>query len=169
MRLFIALNFNENMKYALLKMQNALKQNGVRGNFTRDENLHMTLVFIGESDDPKKIERIMRDVPFSAFDINVSGLKCFKDMVFAKVEANPDLMDYVNRLRSALSGKDIDFDTKKFTPHITLVRRAGGAKGYEKIGNVLDETMKVSRISLMKSEQSKQGMVYTELGYVKAF
>ena len=31
MRLFIALNFNENMKNALLKMQNALKQSGVRG------------------------------------------------------------------------------------------------------------------------------------------
>ena len=80
MRLFIALNFNENMKYALLKMQNALKQSGVRGSFTRDENLHMTLVFIGESDDQKKIERIMRDVPFSAFDINVSGyIRCAHD------------------------------------------------------------------------------------------
>ncbi|SEA78396.1 hypothetical protein SAMN05216349_12851 [Oribacterium sp. KHPX15] len=37
MRLFIAINFNENMKYALLKMQNELKKSGVKGSFTRED------------------------------------------------------------------------------------------------------------------------------------
>ena len=168
MRLFIAINFNENMKYALLKMQNDLKRCGIKGSFTREENLHMTLVFIGENDDPGKIEKIMRNISFKAFPIRISGFRRFKDMIFANVEDNPELNDYVKKLRQALSDNDIDFDRKSFMPHITLVRRARVAKDIQvDNGKVIDETMKVNRISLMKSEQGKYGMIYTEIGYTK--
>ncbi|MBP3802670.1 MAG: hypothetical protein J6I76_02050 [Oribacterium sp.] len=80
MRLFIAININENVKYALLKMQNDLKRCGIKGSFTREENLHMTLAFIGENDDPGKIEKIMRNVSFKAFPIRLSGFRLFKDI-----------------------------------------------------------------------------------------
>ncbi len=33
----------------------------------------------------------------------------------------------------------------------------------------VSETMRVNGISLMKSEQGKHGMIYTEIGYVRAF
>ena len=168
MRLFIAINFNENMKYALLKMQNELKKSGVKGSFTREENLHMTMVFIGENDDPGKIEKIMRNVSFKVFPIRISGFRRFKDMIFANVEDSPDLSDYVKGLRQALCDNDIEFDGKNFMPHITLVRRVSGNDMHEKqTGKSIYETMKVNRISLMKSEQGKQGMIYTEIGYTK--
>jgi 2'-5' RNA ligase len=170
MRLFIAINFDENMTDALIEMQDDLMRFGVNGNFTREENLHMTLVFIGESDEPEKIEEIMRDVPLRSFTIKVSGMRRFKDMVFANVEDNPDLNDYVKRLRRALSDNDIDFDKKKFMSHITLVRRASGAKDVPMFSDEnTSEKMRVNGISLMKSEQGKHGMVYTEIGYVRAF
>ena len=170
MRLFIAINFDENMTDALIEMQDDLMRCGVNGNFTREENLHMTLVFIGESDEPEKIEEVMRDVPLRSFTVKVSGMRRFKDMVFANVEDNPDLSDYVKRLRHALSENDIDFDKKKFMSHITLVRRASGAKDAPmKMGDAIEEKMRVNGISLMKSEQGRHGMVYTEIGYVRAF
>ena len=170
MRLFIAINFDENMTDALIEMQDDLMRCGVNGNFTREENLHMTLVFIGESDEPEKIEEIMREVPLRSFTIKASGTRRFKDMVFANVEDNPDLNDYVKRLRRALSDNDIDFDKKKFMSHITLVRRASGAKDVPMFSDEnTSEKMRVNGISLMKSEQGKHGMVYTEIGYVRAF
>ncbi len=170
MRLFIAINFDENMTDALIEMQDDLMRCGVNGNFTREENLHMTLVFIGESDEPEKIEEIMRDVPLRSFTVKVSGMRRFKDMVFANVEDNPDLNDYVKRLRHALSENDIDFDKKKFMSHITLVRRASGAKDIPmQMGDAIEEKMRVNGISLMKSEQGRHGIVYTEIGYVRAF
>jgi len=153
MRLFIAINFNENMNYALLKMQNDLKRCGIKGSFIREENLHITLVFIGENDDPGKIEKIMRNVSFKAFPIRLSGFRRFKDMVFANVEDNPDLSDYVKRLRLALSENNIDYDRKSFMPHITLVRRVSDTSMLEKqTEKSIVETMKVNRISLMKAE-----------------
>ena len=170
MRLFIAINFDENMTDALIEMQDDLMRCGVNGNFTREENLHMTLVFIGESDEPEKILEIMRSVPLRSFTIKVSGMRRLKDMVFANVEDDPDLNDYVKRLRHALSDNDISFDRKKFMSHITLVRRASGVREVPMLSDECTaESMRVNGISLMKSEQGKRGMVYTEIGYVRAF
>jgi 2'-5' RNA ligase len=91
-------------------------------------------------------------------------------MVFANVLDNPDLHDYVKRLRRALSDNDIDFDRKKFMSHITLVRRASGNREFPiQTDAEIEETMRVKGISLMKSEQGKHGMIYTEIGYVRAF
>lgn len=170
MRLFIAIILDENMTDALIEMQDDLMRSGIKGHFTRPENLHMTLAFIGENDEPEKIEEIMRDVPLRSFSIKVSGTRRFKDMVFANVLDNPDLHDYVKRLRRALSDNDIDFDRKKFMSHITLVRRASGNREFPiQTDAEIEETMRVKGISLMKSEQGKHGMSYTEIGYVRAF
>ncbi len=170
MRLFIAINFDENMTDALIEMQDDLMRYGVNGNYTREENFHMTLVFIGESDEPEKIEGIMKDVPLRSFTIKVSSMRHFKDKVFANVEGNPELINYVKRLRRALSDNDIDFDKKKFMSHITLVRHASGAKDVPMhFDENVSESMRVNGISLMKSEQGKYGMVYEEIGYVRTF
>ena len=51
MRLFIAIGLNDNIKAALAEMQEAMRRQGIRGNYTRIENLHLTLAFIGEYGD----------------------------------------------------------------------------------------------------------------------
>ena len=76
----------------------------------------------------------------------------------------------MKRLRAALLDEEIPFDRKKFLPHVTLIRKADCTKGKaflpEYLGGV---SMKVNGISLMKSERGRHGMVYTEIGYVRAF
>ena len=51
MRLFIAIQLDERVKNALEHMQTALRKQRVAGNYTRAENLHLTLAFIGEYTD----------------------------------------------------------------------------------------------------------------------
>ena len=41
MRLFIAIKFNDEIKNALLSMQEQLKSANIRGNYTKPENLHL--------------------------------------------------------------------------------------------------------------------------------
>ena len=48
MRLFIAVNLSPEMKNALTDAQRMMYDRGVRGRFTPEENLHLTLAFIGE-------------------------------------------------------------------------------------------------------------------------
>ncbi|MCR5101040.1 MAG: RNA 2',3'-cyclic phosphodiesterase [Butyrivibrio sp.] len=172
MRLFISIIFNDNFTDALAAMQDDLMRCGIEGNYTRPENLHMTLAFIGEYDDPEEIIEIMRKVPLRSFTIRLTDCKPFKDMFFANIEDNDNLNDYVKRLRRELVDNDIPFDRKKFLPHITLVRKADRTKDipfgvFE--ADMEPEKMKVNGISLMKSERGKHGMVYTEIGYVSAF
>ena len=48
MRLFLAINFPEGVKNALSSGMTALARRGVRANWSRRENLHLTLEFLGE-------------------------------------------------------------------------------------------------------------------------
>lgn len=170
MRLFIAICFDENMLDSLTEIQDDLMRCGVKGNYTARENLHMTLAFIGEYDDPEQIEEVMRSVPLRSFSLKLSGFRPFKDMFFADMEENRDLREYVKRLRKALLDEEIPFDRKKFLPHVTLIRRAECTKGKALLPEFQEsESMRVNGISLMKSERGKHGMVYTEVGYVRAF
>ncbi|MBQ8030724.1 MAG: RNA 2',3'-cyclic phosphodiesterase [Butyrivibrio sp.] len=170
MRLFIAICFDENMLDSLVEIQDDLVRSGVKGNYTPRKNLHMTLAFIGEYDDPEQIEEVMRNVPLRSFSVKLSGYQPFKDMFFANFEENENLRDYVKRLRKALLAEEIPFDRKKFLPHVTLVRRAECTKDKALLPEFLDsEPMRVNGISLMKSERGKHEMVYTEIGYVRAF
>ncbi len=170
MRLFIAICFDEDMLDSLVELQDDLRRSGVKGSYTPRENLHMTLAFIGENDDPEQILEVMKSVPLRSFSVKLSGYGPFRDMFFANLEENENLRDYVKRLRKALVDEEISFDRKKFLPHVTLVRRAECSKGKALLPEPGEsEPMRVNGISLMKSELGRHGMIYTEIGYVRAF
>ncbi len=169
MRLFIAICFDENMLDALTEIQEDLMMCGIKGNYTHRENLHMTLAFIGDYDDPEQVVEVMQKVPLRSFSIKLGGFGPFKDMFFADLEDNENLKDYVKRLRKALLDAEIPFDRKKFLPHITLIRKADGTKDKAFLPEFQEsDPMRVRGISLMKSERGKHGMIYTEIGYVRA-
>ena len=85
MRLFIAICFDENMLDSLTEIQDDLMQCGVKGNYTARENLHMTLAFIGDYDDPEQIEEVMQNVPLRSFSIKLCGFRPFRDMILSPV------------------------------------------------------------------------------------
>ena len=43
MRLFVAILLSDEMKAALIEAQNAMYDRGLRGNYSQEENLHLTL------------------------------------------------------------------------------------------------------------------------------
>jgi len=47
MRLFVAINFNNETRAQLVSLRDELHSRSKRGHFSLDENLHLTLVFIG--------------------------------------------------------------------------------------------------------------------------
>ena len=48
MRLFIAISLSPEIRGALRKVQDEMFDRGVRGNFTPEANMHLTLAFIGD-------------------------------------------------------------------------------------------------------------------------
>ena len=167
MRLFIAILFDENIIDALTDFQDDLRARGVAGNYTRRENLHLTLAFIGDHGDPYEVLDAMERVRFRPVEISLGGAGSFRDLFWVGLSDNPELAGYVRRLRRELLASGIPFDKKKFSPHITLIRRASFEGGKAIPADYIPEgKMRAARVSLMRSERGKQGMIYSEVGSV---
>ena len=165
MRLFIAINLSDEMKDSLIRMQNALYDRGARGNYTPEENLHLTLAFIGEYPDAQPVLDALSAVAFRPFELSLEGMGRFGDLWWAGMRDSAPLTAVVRRLRRALAENGIPFDKKRFSPHITLIRKASG----EMPGTAPEPvSMTVNSISLMRSDRGRPGMIYTELGTLEA-
>ena len=154
------------MKNTLISAQNTMYDRGIRGNFTSEENMHLTLAFIGEYPDADLVLDALSTVSFTPFDITLEGIGCFGDLWWAGLKESVPLMSVVRRIRRALAESEIPFDRKRFSPHITLIRKASGKMPGIQVQPV---TMTVSTISLMRSDRGRNGMIYTELGVKEAY
>ncbi len=165
MRLFVAIQLSDELKTALINAQNAMYDRGVRGNYSPEENLHLTLAFIGDCPDARPVLDALSTVRFWPFEIVTDGLGCFGDLWWAGVRESAALTAAARRVRRALAENGIPFDRKRFSPHITLIRKASkdaAGAGIEPV------CMTVEAISLMRSDRGRSGMIYTELGRVEA-
>lgn len=164
MRLFIAIELSEEMRDAVREVQAAFMRQGVEGNYTRAENLHLTLAFLGERPEADDALEVLRSVPLRPFELRLRGIGAFGDLWWIGLERSDALEAYVKRLRRALADADIPFDRKRFSPHITLLRGArcpgGGMPGTA----VPEARMRVERATLMRSDRGKNGMIYTRIG-----
>lgn len=160
MRLFIAIRLSEKMKETLMEAMRQLKRRGVQGHYTPVSNLHITICFIGETDELSLIKDAMNRTDFHPFSMSLSEPGNFGNLLWAGVQGERKLTDLSHELKKHLDEARISYDKKEFRPHITLIRKMqGNIEGFE-----LQQTeMTVEGISLMKSERKKGQMVYTEI------
>ena len=173
-RLFIAVNCDDETKKLLLSVQEKIKSQSLKGNFSRPENIHLTLVFLGETPEDQvpaicpAIKEVMH--PSAApFTLTFSQTGCFrhsgKELWWIGTgHADPSLNTLKNlrqRITGRLSVAGIAFDNRPFNPHITLGREI---KHNAPIVIPKQEIIyPVKRISLMKSEHLGGALVYTEI------
>ncbi len=160
MRVFVAIRFSPAVRAVLLDAVDALRRQG-QGTFTRPENLHLTLAFLGEVEDPAPVREALAAVcTGGAFSLTVEGLGRFEDLWWAGVRDNERLEALALRVQNALRQAGFPIERRPWRPHITLVRRWRGPKPCL---TVPDAPMRVERVSLMKSERVDGRLVYTEL------
>ena len=170
MRLFIAVNFNDEVKRRILDIQARLRAQSIKGNFTRPENLHLTLAFLGETPESKlsPISEIIESVRFSPFEISFKRTGCFthssKELWWIGAEKNCPgvlLLENIHRqLIDRLSKAGVPVDERPFNAHITIGREVKHPSPI--ILDCPEITVKVERISLMKSENIRGLLTYTE-------
>lgn len=170
MRLFIAINFNEELKSSIEGTIEALKKCAKKGNFTKRENLHLTLVFIGESSRLEDIRQAMDKVDEDGFNLSVKGMGRFRrtggDIYWLGLEKNSTLQNIYNWLYTALTSAGFQLESREYTPHLTLGREVVLDKDFDikSFENTLPQmSMGVRSISLMKSERIKGSLVYTSI------
>ena len=102
MRLFLAIQLSPAVREALLTAQDALRRQG-RGSFPPPENLHLTLAFLGEAEDPARARAALSEVSCRPFSLAVGGPPGhFGDLWWAGVRADPALEELAVSLQADL-------------------------------------------------------------------
>ena len=171
MRLFIAINFDQETKDKLLQVQNRLKKLG-RGNFSREENLHLTLAFLGEvpEDQLEDVKAAMDQVKFPPMELTfhdvgyfVSGREKPSQLWKISLKYSRKLEKVHDELIASLRKAGFSPDAKSFKPHVTLARELH-VKDWDKT-ELLPEPFETAadHMSLMLSERVDGKLTYTEL------
>lgn len=169
MRLFLAIHFSGETQRQLLAARDALRAQG-QGLFPPDENLHLTLAFIGETDRVEVAKRALQQVEASPFLLRFDRLGQFGDLYWAGACESVALRALQAQLITHLSTAGFLFEKREFIPHVTLARRFVpgadfSAAPLEQILREIEEPIR--KITLMVSHLQKSGSRYETLA-VKA-
>ena len=165
MRLFIALQLDETFRDALFDVTDAMRTQGIRARYVPEENLHVTLAFLGEvaPGTIPVIEEAICSVPFTPLTLTTGDIGNFGNLLYVGLEDNAELKRYVALLRNALEQHGIVFDRKKFKAHITIARKVEGNRAFRL--QVKKVRMTARGVSLFRSDRVDSQMRYTEIGY----
>ncbi|MDP4118591.1 MAG: RNA 2',3'-cyclic phosphodiesterase [Bacillota bacterium] len=164
MRLFIAINFDDNIKKVLAEKIKELKNIAEKGTFTDTANLHLTLAFLGEVNTPFDAQMAIEKTEASRFIITLGESGKFYrddgDIYWVGIKKNEQLNNLQKDLSNNLKNLGFKLEDRKFTPHITLARRVICS---EKLSAMPEVSMTADKISLMKSERINGKLIYTEI------
>ena len=166
MRLFIAINFPDEIKATVAEIRNGLKEAALRGNFSSDENLHLTLVFLGECDfqQMKAVKAVMGDLLFPTFTLMLDKIGYFKrdggHTWWIGLKDSKSLSDLQANLSECLRQNGFMLENRSFAPHITVGREVKMQPEYVQ-PKVQQVGFHVTSIELMKSERINGKLTYT--------
>ena len=159
MRLFAAISLSPAV-CDLLEEQIAVLRSQGSGTFTRPENLHLTLAFIGETDNPDQVKDALKGISYKPFKLSLSEMGTFGDLLWVGMKGNQGLSAAAKAVRDALDAAGIPYDRKAFTPHITIIRKSSGS--WKQVQPPRGQMM-VKSISLMKTTFKDGKPVYSEV------
>jgi len=169
-RLFFAIRFPESIQSELGVIQDGLRDVTLKGNFTRKNNLHLTLVFLGEVEAKRCLElhEILKGINLGPFEIEIDHQGSFEKrdgkIVWLGFKANPDLFALQKQLTRLLRDKEFEFEDSPYKPHVTLVRGSRTKNGQTALQlDFKPIRVPVSRISLMVSERIDGVLRYREI------
>ena len=183
MRLFTAINFNDATRSRLVSIRDEIKSKSARGNFTAPQNIHLTLIFLGESDERQfaAAKSALDSTKFAPFDIEIYTTGRFArdggDIWWAGVRECAPLTDLYKDLFDKLTGAGFRVDARRYKPHITLSREvvinkrpytnSEQARKLPPAETVVSKFEpfgeKVYSVDLMKSERLHGNLVYTKI------
>ena len=177
MRIFIGIKTEAWLRTKLSGIQNDIRKITERGSFTRTENFHLTLCFIGEYSQDKIgcIEKIIDGFAkkTTCFSIKGSQLGVFpkgnKGIVYFDLEQSQHLSNAYRKLvRELYALGIIDQNRLKasFKPHITMARNVPvNQEIIQKLSvyNCPELVLEVKGISVFESLRENEQLVYKEI------
>lgn len=167
MRLFAGLELPPAWRRALAAAAAGLERAGVHGRFTRPENFHLTLVFLGETGQPELAAAALDQVRVPPFPLRAAAPGRFAkrggDIWWLGVEPHPGLLEAQHQLEAALRAAGFAPEARPFRPHITLARQVRAPAGLEPAdtaGLFPPLACTIRRLTLFSSQQADGALRY---------
>jgi 2'-5' RNA ligase len=170
LRLFIGLPLPAEVRRLLSSLAAGIPQ----ARWTTADNLHVTVRFIGEVDEPtaEAVDAALGTIRAPAFDLTVAGCGTFDSRnqahtLWAGVERSPALVRLRDKVESSLVRAGLAPERRRFRPHVTLARlkAAPTARLQDFIAahNLLRATVRADAFVLYSSQLAHGDPVYTAL------
>jgi RNA 2',3'-cyclic 3'-phosphodiesterase len=186
-RSFIAIELPGTVKDGLKKIQQHLRSADSSGaKWVEPDGIHLTLKFLGDVETGRidRIIRLMEDASHitGPFRLELKGLGAFPNLrktqvVWVGISGDLDKLQLLQkRLEDDLARSGFPPEGRDFTPHLTLARLREYATPLQRqsLGDAIarfklesDLVIQVKSISLMKSQLTRSGAIYTELALIE--
>ena len=185
-RSFIAIELPGEVREGLARLRNAMKRDEHKFvKWVSPDGIHLTLKFLGNIPS-KKVTEITEALEeatqgISPFHLEISGLGAFPSLKQTRVfwvgivgEVDK-LLKLQRNIDSALAVLGFAKEERPFVPHLTLARLRPGSSPLERrnfgelVGSTIFEDIyhiEVEAVSLMRSQLTPAGAVYTRLSAV---
>jgi 2'-5' RNA ligase len=167
-RLFVAIRLPQPVRTQLLDLMGGV----AAARWLTDDQLHLTLRFIGEVDRhlARDIDAALSSVHHPGFSIALNGLGAFERrgepvVLWAGVAPHEPLRALHKKVDQALVRVGVEPDRRAYMPHITLARlpRGAGPVGslVERSGGVGGPPFAVDEFRLYESRLTPEGPLYS--------
>ena len=178
MRTFIAIEIPSDVRSALAALQTELRLVGADVSWTKPENIHLTLKFLGEVDEGRigDVEKVCvaSAAEFQPFTLSLNDTGVFPNarqprILWAGLAGEIErTVEMRNRLDDGLALIGFEREEKDFRPHLTIGRVKSNRKIRELLAlagahQVPASPFVVTEIVLMKSELHPAGARYTPM------
>ena len=116
MRLFIAIELSDELMKSLIGLMHEMNKTGIKGQYASADNLHLTLAFIGETDELSEIREAVGNIHVKPIKLSLSELGNFGDLIWIEVKGKQGLLELAKAVREALDSAGILYDRKGFLP-----------------------------------------------------
>lgn len=177
-RSFICIELPDDVKTEIGQLQAHFKGEPVSVSWTKPENIHLTLKFLGDVEEVRltDVRRVLSDVArrFGPFELVARGCGTFPNERNPRVlwigvtEDEGHLLRLAGAIEEAMAGLGFAREDRPFKAHLTIgrIRAATGARELARKFLALHfstRRFRADRITLMRSDLRPSGAVYSPL------
>ncbi|MCA9122758.1 MAG: RNA 2',3'-cyclic phosphodiesterase [Planctomycetaceae bacterium] len=180
-RTFIAVDTSPEVRRRAATLQDKLRQSEVKASWTHPENMHLTLQFLGDVDDPLIPEICQRvasaTAPFAPFLVEFSKAGAFPAVdrprtVWIGVDrGTQELVDLQLAIQESLVEMRFPRERRTYRPHLTIARVRESGRRQAKLSELLAhyrdfkaESCDIPEVLIMASNLDRIGPTYQVMG-----
>lgn len=179
--LFIGIELSHQTKLVLKNLSINLADRIDGARWTPQENMHLTLKFLGETPISKldEVEKVLYEstAHFRKFSFTLDKPGFFPGEKRAKIIwvgvrfGASELIELANAINDGLAGIGFEKDIKPFKPHITIARikapkQPDNAFGNIDISNILGHVVNMGAITIFESTLTSKGALYNAIARI---